>query len=152
MKKFILISLFVLLAATPVFAENIVSLSTGMNTGLIGFTFEKLFNYTSYNLGFGMTPESLRTAVEARIYMPDTHNRSDKRRSNVYLAPNAGIIWTNMDPGYECEFWAGLTAGYDHRWGEYKQYRLTVEGGFGLTQEDTFPNTPIINISLGYVF
>lgn len=152
MKKFILIFLFVLVTATPVFAENIISLSTGMNTGLIGFTFEKLSGYSSYNLGVGMTPESLRTAIEARFYLPDTHNRSAKHRSNVFLAPNVGVIWNWMDPGYKSEFWGGLTAGYDHRWGDFKQYRLTIEGGFGLTQEDMFPNTPIINISLGYVF
>ena len=154
MKKFILIVLFVALLSIPVLAETetIVSVSCGMSTGLMGFTFEKLFDKTSYNLGIGMTPDGLRTSAAVRQYLPDFKSGAPKSRSNVYFSPQAGIIWDWMDPGYKARFWGGLTGGYDHRWGQYKQYRLTVEGGFGLTQDQTNPHTSIMNVSLGYVF
>lgn len=170
MKKILLILALTLLASIPALAEseNILSLSTGSSTGFVGFTVERLTNSHSVYLGFGAGLEAdYKIAAGYRYYLPDTRSAA-KGRSNVYLSPNGGAVFSSdstwdsdnqvwIDNGYQAGFWGGVTMGYDHRWGSGRQYRLTFEGGlaYNTRQSDystDIPIMPVISFSLGYVF
>ncbi len=152
--------LIILLAASSLAnSETILSLSSGVSTGVMGFTLERINNSLSFHTGFGVTPQTLRLAFGSRFYLPE--KSSSTNRSNIFIGPSVGFVWErNYDyrefdvvfNGYDFRYWAGITGGYDHRWGALDEYRLTFEGGFGFTQDFYSPYIPILNISLGYSF
>lgn len=170
MKKLLLILAMITLISVPALAEaeTILSLGMGANTGLIGFTLERMVNSHSAYLGFGVgILENLKFSAGYRYYLPDTH--SDRNtRSNIFISPSVGLnlnpntTWdaehaTYIYKGYLLNAWGGLTMGYDHRWGNAKQYRFTLEGGFAYdNNNELIPLplglVPIMSFSLGYVF
>lgn len=165
MKKMFMVMVILLIFSIPALAEaeTILSLNMGMKTGFMGFTLERLNNLTSFEVGFGITDDTIRLSTGSRFYFPE-RSPVGKTRSNVYMNPNIGIVWNWLESwdyenpsepvnaGYATEIWAGLNMGYDMRWGEYRQYRLTFEGGFGLRNDTRLRGVPMINIGLGYIF
>ncbi len=73
MKRILLVITIIILLSVPSLAnsEKIISLSSGMSTGVMGFTVEKLNGGLSYYTGFGVTPSTLRLAFGSRIYLPE---------------------------------------------------------------------------------
>lgn len=146
--------------------ETKISLSLGTYTGATGFLFEYTNGLPAVYGGFGITSRSLRVVAGGRIYMPDQGalKRDVIKRSNVFIGPAAGIIWEHVTEwdlekneeiytGIIPNFWAGITGGYDFKWGQYDEYHLTLEGGMGYKpSESTEPYMPIFNVSLGYSF
>jgi hypothetical protein len=170
MKKVLLILAMIVLVSIPVLAESetILSLSTGANTGFVGFTLERMVNSHSGYLGLGVgIMQDFRLCAGYRLYLPDSRSGKNQR-SNIYISPNAGIALApsytynpntgySVFEGYQAHAWGALTMGYDHRWGSAKQYRLTLEGGLGYGGHEenlplVFGIVPVFDFSLGYIF